>query len=261
MNMSGRLCKIGLILISMLPPLLAQGQMDSLLRREKGWSQAFQRFGSPFSYSDWERYESVRDSLKNTLVDLLAADPHMSYTFDTLDQHMAVLQSPDNRLRVCSWDEQSGGSMHDMAALAQFQDASGRLHYAWLDPEMIGMEAEDGDIETDVLYNRLYQLNSPGQPTAYLLIGWGTYGSGHHHCSARLLQIQGNRLVDVPHAFSGQKLLEVQAPRSMNVDMSFNAESQVLLHREFLHNPESGFTESTGRWVAWRFQNGVFQKQ
>lgn len=245
-----------LLLATGLLPQIAEGQTETILAEEKAWGAGFQAFGSPFAYDNWETYELVRDNLKQKLVDLLALDPGMSYQFDSLDQHIAVLQSPDKRLRICSWDERSGGSMHDMATLAQYLDAAGKVHYAWLDPDMIAEERE-----TDALFSRLYQLSDEAGQSLYLLIGWGTYGSGHHHYSARLLQIKGERLMDVPAAFNDSAFLEVLAPRSMRVEMTFDPESRTLIHREFVMNPEIGFMEQTGRWVAWVFEGGKFFRQ
>ncbi|MEO1452077.1 MAG: hypothetical protein AAFV07_21270 [Bacteroidota bacterium] len=236
-------------------PLLAFGQMDLLYQSEQSWSKAFTQFGTPFAYEDWEDYELVRDSLKQKLVALLDLDPNFKHRFDSLDQHIAVLQSPDQRLRICSWDEHSGGSMHDMATLAQFIDEEGNPHYTWLDPEIV----EEG--QTDALYSRLYQLQDEAGQACYLLIGWGTYGSGHHHYSARLLRISGHTLTDVPAAFGDKDFLEVSAPRSMRVEMEFTPESQALTHREFVMNQEMGFMENTGRWVVWIYDSGRFVRQ
>ena len=230
--------------------------MDVLIRIEQDWGRSFEAFGTPFSYDNWERYEVVRDSLKQRLQALMELDPDLRYSFDSLDQHISVLQSPDRRLRICSWDERSGGSMHDMATLAQYIDANGMAHYVWLDPDMI-----EEDEETDALYSRLYQLSDESGHATYLLIGWGTYGSGHHHYSARLLRIEGNRLVDVPAAFGERDFLEVSAPRNLMVEMEFLPDSRVLTHREFVMNQDMGFMEATGGWVVWIYEGGKFVRQ
>jgi hypothetical protein len=52
----------------------------------------------------------------------------LKFAFPKLKNEMFVATSNDGKLRIYSWDMQTGGTMHDYGAVYQFAGKSGKLH-------------------------------------------------------------------------------------------------------------------------------------
>jgi len=212
----------------------------------------YQQLQPSFAYDDFDRYEAAQDSVREAVRELIAQDPAMTQRLNEMCDWLTVVTSPDQRLRIASWDEKSGGSMRDMGALAQIRSSDGQLQYLRLDPPFA--TAESG---TDVLYENIFQLRTPHH-TYYLALGLGTYGGGYYHRSARLMEIRDGSLQDVPHAFGDATYLELRIPNQHQATLRFDPATQTLSHPEFVEDPESGWSRPTGRNVHWQFQAGRF---
>jgi len=212
----------------------------------------YERLQPSFAYEDFDRYEAAQDSVRQAVQELLARDPRMEQNLGELSQWLTVVTSPDRRLRIASWDEKSGGTMRDMAAMAQVRLANGELKYLRLDPAFATDEAG-----TDVRYESLFQL-STHRGNCYLVLGVGTYGGGHYHRSARLLEIKEGALQDVPHAFGEVPLLELRIPNQHQAILHFDPQTKTLTYPEFVEDRESGWSRPTGREVQWQFEAGRF---
>lgn len=212
----------------------------------------YERLQPSFAYDDFDRYEAAQDSVRQAVQDLLAQDPQMQQMLSELSDWLTVVTSPDLRLRIASWDEKSGGTMRDMAVLAQLRLANGELRYLRLDPAFATDEAG-----TDVRYETLFQLNT-SRGHCYLVFGVGTYGGGHYHRSARLLEIKDGGLHDVPHAFGEVPWLELRIPNQHEATLHFDPQTKTLTYPEFVEDSKSGWSRPTGREVQWQFEAGRF---
>lgn len=77
------------------------------------------------------RLAGANSSLKNDLIRYGSRVPEMlSYSFPRLKGKMHVTTSKDGRFRVYSWDEQTGGTMHEFNSVFQFRGADGKVHAA-----------------------------------------------------------------------------------------------------------------------------------
>jgi hypothetical protein len=228
------------------------GQPDLRSTGYQAVNACYDRLQPSFAYDDFDRYEAAQDSVRQAVRELLARDPHMEQNFEALSDWLSVVTSPDHRLRIASWDEKSGGTRRDMAAMAQIRLPHGQLAYLRLDPPFTADEAG-----TDVRYESLFQLSTQ-QANCYLVLGVGTYGGGHYHRSARLLEIKDDTLHDVPHAFGEVPLLELRIPNQHEATLHFDPQTKTLTYPEFVADPESGWSRPTGREVHWQFEAGRF---
>lgn len=215
-------------------------------------ANCYARLRPSFAYDSFEAYESAQDSVRQAVQAFMAADPQMEQDLTQAGDWLKVVVSPDRRLRICSWDERSGGTMHDMCVLAQIRLSSGEIMYQRLDPP----PGDPGPLY-DVMFLELYQLPSPTGPR-YLAIGLGAYGSGHHHRVARLFVLGEQGLHDVPHAFGDSVSLTVLFSHGESTFLQYDPEQRVLTHPEMREEPSMGRQYPTGRTLHWQYQQGRF---
>jgi hypothetical protein len=228
---------------------LGQGQSPPLSYQDA--SACYARLRPPYAYDDFVAYESAQDSVRLMVKALMEGDPQMARDLKQAGDWLKVVTSSDQRLRICSWDERSGGTMHDMCTLAQIRMPSGKLTYVRLDPSF---GQSNG---TDVMYTDLFTLKGPDGPR-YLALGVGSYGSGHHHRSARLLAIEGDTLIDAPQAFGDQPFLELLMSNQHTTYLRFNLDTRTLSHPEYIEDEELGIMQPTGRVMHWQYEAGRF---
>ncbi len=79
----------------------------------------------------------------------------LKFGFPGLKDKMYVTTSKDGRLRIYSWDLETGGTMHDFASVFQYRGKSGKV-YSW---------TEDREDESaGVFYHQIFQTDVPGGP-------------------------------------------------------------------------------------------------
>ena len=248
--------KISSILISLgafLSVTMAWGQQTAILTLDQELSHDFKTM----IQADYTaRFDSLAPSFKKRLSSSLLIKETLTYPFDSLSKGVRIVTSQDKLFRIYSWDEQSGGSWHNMAAFAQFASVDGTVNVKQLDSDK---EIEYGTF-TDVIIYEIHDIEINGQ-TYYLTIGWGTHGSGHHHSLAQIFGIEGNQLIKYSKGFASVDDLVIQAPRRHTINMTYDNKTGQLTYNEFALNDALGFYEPTGKTVTWELQQGVFVKK
>lgn len=85
----------------------------------------------------------------------------LKYAFPKLKGEMFITTSNDGKLRIYSWDMETGGTMHDYASVFQYQGKSGKV-YTWSET---GDEESAGPFYTQIFQvptktNTIYLINS-----------------------------------------------------------------------------------------------------
>ena len=212
-------------------------------------------YANAYSEAYNNRYRQVRDSLKGLLANSLREDIPLDQPLPKLAESVRMVASADGRLRFFSWDEQSGGTMHDMAVVAQFATEDGGVQTQVLDRRL---EQDEWPVP-DIIVGEVHQLAD--QTGSYLCLGWGTYGSGHHHQAARILRIEQDTLMDCPGCFDGKPHLTVLASRRDSIGLHFDPANGRLSHREFESDEYTGFMRPTGAEIVWKWKNGRFVRE
>ncbi|GAA4331149.1 hypothetical protein [Flaviaesturariibacter amylovorans] len=93
----------------------------------------------------------------------------LDYPFSELrsEPGVQVVTSPDGRLRLYSWDDETGGTMRYFCNLFQYRDHRGKV---------IVREALENEPKAGYLYSALFQLKGGAEPL-YLARRHGTYSS------------------------------------------------------------------------------------
>lgn len=247
--MNIRTLVIAIVGLTYFGPVFAQ--QNDLDKLDKELAATF----NTFTKSDYEARDSIGRFFKPTIKGILTDSNTFHYSFDSLSKQIRIIKSTDNRLKIYSWDEMSGGSWHDMAVFAQFETSNGQIKVKQLDPDEEAMTVEF----TDVVIYEIHPIIIDNK-THYLTIGWGTHGSGHHHVTAQIFRIEGENLVKCDTCVENHEALVVEAPRVNEINFQFNPETNEITHNEFAYNGNIGFYQPTGGIVTWKLIDGVFKR-
>ncbi|TCP95056.1 hypothetical protein EDC44_1116 [Cricetibacter osteomyelitidis] len=97
-------------------------QIDIRLADSYGNMKKYGSYGK-YEERDYDKLEIAIKQFTDTLSAYLKTPESMQCEFiKTGEAGVYILRSDDNKLRTFSWDEQSGGSMHDASAIYQYID-------------------------------------------------------------------------------------------------------------------------------------------
>lgn len=201
------------------------------------------------------RYDSLAPNFRTAIIKVLAKKDLFEYPFDSLATRLKIIRSSDKKLRVFSWDEKTGGSRHDFSAVVQYMGSNGKLTAHSINNFRITGEKE----YTEAGYYEVHTL-AKGSDPRYLLLGWGTFGAGHQHYVARVLQYKEDRLVDCNQCFDGKDFWPIVLSRSDKAELAFDTETNSIFHKQFRENEEAGYYAATGKMVVLKWDGTTFIK-
>ena len=205
--------------------------------------------------SDYDiRFDSLRAKLKIQIENILCDYNSFDYPFDSLSNYVKIIKSNDNKVRMFSWDELTGGTWHDMAVIIQYKISNRKIKTQWIDSDI---SEEPAGITDDILY-KIYDVDINKHPH-YLCFGWGTYGAGHHHNSILIFSIENDSLKVCSDCIEKNYSI-IKAPRSKKIDMKFDKVENIISFNEFEYNDESGFYIPTGKRVKLKLKTGKYRK-
>ncbi|WP_299339388.1 hypothetical protein [uncultured Psychroserpens sp.] len=173
-----------------------------------------------------------------------------------LSKYVTIKLSEDSLVKTYSWDRINGGSWHDMASYVQFKNSSGQIKYQQLDS---GDEYMTGEPTCVIIYD-IHAIKSKNK-TYYLMLGWGTYGGGLHHCLARVYQITTDGFVQYETIFQGDKYLLAGANRVNKINLKYNSELGELSYFHYEYDEDNGFYNGESKVETWLFDTDKFIKQ
>lgn len=240
-----------IILLSLLPhTILSQTSSSSF--KDEYLTSNFKTFYAV----DFEMGYCIGPIVEKRLVKTLQDSASFQYPFDSLSRYVKIRTSENGLLRTFSWDRRSGGTWHNMASYAQYKTDSGMVHCQKLDS---GNEGKTG-APTDVVIYDIHTLLIENEPH-YLLLGWGTHGSGKHHSLARVYKIEEDTLRQCDTIFEGQPDLAVYANRINKIELQYTPKTQTITYYHYEYDPDSGFFKREGSMEKWFLKNKVFLKQ
>jgi len=205
--------------------------------------------------SDYDtRFSSLRPKLRNKIENILSSTNSQEYPFDSLSKYMRIIKSNDNKVRIFSWDELTGGTWHDMAVIIQFKNNKNILTTQWIDSDI----SEEPTGITDAIQYEIYDVEINKKPH-YLCFGWGTYGGGHHHNSILIFSIENDSLKFCSNCIEKDYSI-IQAPRNTKINLKYEKTEEVISFNEFKYDNEIGFFMPTGKTVNLKLKNNKYQK-
>ena len=226
------------------------------------------------NYSD---DDGARNSAANKeLTDLLLRHGQraeiLKYSFPKLHEKMGVATSKDGKLRIYSWDMETGGSMHEHSSVVQYLGASGKT-YTWT-YDLPADESEDSPVQSGVgtggYYMRILQVDSP-KGAIYLAVSLSIGCGQCHGQSVEAAMIQGETLDREAEVIKTAKGLTnsidfAYAPATIPGKLTdetlvrFNAATKSFSIPVVLDDDESGNGRVTARTITYRFNGTYFLK-
>ena len=175
----------GSILVVVLLVLSQHGQTPSVIeRRILGHLDNISKFGNYGGEYDENKIDSENRALRELLIKSGKRADVLRYGFPKLKGEMRISTSPDGRLRIYSWDEQTGGTMHDHDSVFQYRGSSGKV-LTW------GSANEAEDI--GAFFHDIFQLSTNNGPV-YLAVSTFVGSTSLGSQSIEVMRIVGDKL-------------------------------------------------------------------
>lgn len=213
------------------------------------------------------RYDSIAPKFKEELRTLLLKQETFKYPFDSLRKYINIVSSSDKKLRLFSWDEMTGGTMHNMAVLAQYKDDMDNLYCESLDSDFYGDEI----VITDIIYYEINDVIIQDIPH-YIAFGWGTFGGGSHFKIVKVFKIDRYEISNDNKIFKTYDELHSQlylsTSRGTKINLSYDYENQIIEFDEFrkpseYEEMEMGYMHRipTGNKIKLIFNGKIFESE
>jgi len=203
--------------------------------------------------NDYLRFDSLKPILIKKTIDLLSIQESMQFPFDSLAEYVKIISSIDGKFRVFSWDELTGGTMHDMAVIVQYRSKNGEVKTERIDGDI----GDDSIGFTDAIQFQVHDILINKQPY-YLCFGWGTYGSGLHHNTIMVFRITNDN-VELCESCVTPNYSFLQGPRSGDFDLQYDPELLEISFNDFLYDISIGDYKKGSYRLKLRLIDGCFK--
>ncbi|HLA95639.1 MAG TPA: hypothetical protein VK612_07955 [Pyrinomonadaceae bacterium] len=133
---------------------------------------------------DEDKVNAANNKITETLLNNCKTLACLRYAFPMLKGEMFVTTSKDGKLRIYSWDMQTGGTMHDYSSVYQYQGKSGKIYTS---------SAQGDDESAGSFYSQIFQVNAVSGPV-YLVNSNFVASSSLNGQSIEAVRINGEKL-------------------------------------------------------------------
>ena len=177
--------KLKIIAILFLAATSAFSQRPTLVETELLQFLAdISKYGKYAGERDEEKLTAANEGLERSLMKNGTRAEILAYAFPLLQEEMYVATSKDGKLRIYSWDMQTGGTMHDFASVFQFRSNGGKT-IMWAE--------NDEDESAGSFYPEIFQVASKKGPI-YLATSTFIGSTSTHGQSIKTIKINGDDL-------------------------------------------------------------------
>lgn len=213
-----------------------------------------------YGYEKGKARDTILNRFKNTLLKTLSNKESATFPFDSLATMIKVIASKDNKLRIFSWDELSGGSWHTYNSIYQYNDKNKSYSGILSINNEVPLEAES---YIDINHYKIYQIEN----NKYLVKGYGTHGGGKEFFVYRLLSFSNGKIVDCSKCFDGKDRFVYEISRRDTLEPKYNKELKEISYHELEESyiqgnkdEPSGFMKATGKILKLKYKKGLFIK-
>ena len=246
--------------------LISCGQQEEAQRQEFEYKM-IQNYNDLINADSKTRYDSIAPKFKEELRTLLLKQETLKYPFDSLDKYINIVSSADKKLRLFSWDEMTGGTMHQMAVLAQYKDDMDNVYCEFLDSDFYGDEI----VITDIIFYKINDVIVQDIPH-YIAFGWGTFGGGSHFKIVKAFRIDKYEISNDNKIFKTYDELYseiyLSTSRGTKINLSYDYENQIIEFDEFrkpseYEEMEMGYMHRipTGNKIKLKFNGEIFESE
>lgn len=247
--------KILILLTALFSPLaLAQSCQEQDQKIAQAYTDMM-KFGS-YGTSEWEKFEPAYERFYERLPNYLAQTDSVLCDFaQTKQAGVKVLQSDDQKIRTFSWDQETGGTMHEFDSLWQYQDQKGN----W--------KLKRGEGKNIIL---IFTANL-NDKTYYWLVEYGIAFGRLHGTSATLYQINDElepaKLIktstlthQIGYSFDPSSEYDVDFEKRNN-DILYDDKSKVLSFPVIIQTKEYEYGKVTKKRIRYQFNGEYFVRQ
>ena len=156
----------------------------SVEREMLGYLDQINKYGTYGGAYESQKVEKGNSDLKKSLVSYAKRADILTYRFRKLIGKMYVATSRDGRLRIYSWDTNTGGTMHDFENVYQYRGKSGKV-YSWT--------RKDEPQDSGSFFTEIFQADVASRPIYLGVSTWiGSTSMGGQTISA--YKIDGDKL-------------------------------------------------------------------
>jgi len=142
------------------------------------------KFGNYSGGYDETKIYAENKTLKSKLLSYGKRADVLRYRFPKLKGEMKIVTSRDGNLRIYSWDQETGGTMHDHDSVFEYKGSGGKIS-TWADKD----DAED----FGGFYHEIFQLDTRAG-RVYLAVSTFIGSTSYAGQSIKVFRIKGNTL-------------------------------------------------------------------
>lgn len=142
--------------------------------------------------------------------------------------NLICAESSDERIRLFSWDELSGGSGHSYVNYIQINGDDGRCVVMPFDTTMDNLEVGYYKIDKWLLDER----------SIYIFVGFGTYGGGLQHWRIRFFEFNGDQIHEIFEYYPDGYQWSIQCNRSQTPGILLDSSDNSISYKQFLTSLE-----------------------
>ena len=149
-----------------------------------------QKYGTYGGNYDDGKLTEAENNFQEKLLRFTKNSATLKYAFPALGDLIIIATAEDGELRTYSWDEESGGTMHDYSVVYQYQGADGKT-YSRVDKQ----NADEEDTVGGSFVYDIFTVNAKSEKI-YALCTTFIGSTTDHYGSVSLDKVTGNDLID-----------------------------------------------------------------
>ena len=225
-----------------------------------------QKYGTYGGNYDDDKLTEAENNFQEKLLKYTKSSATLKYAFPSLGDLIIIATSEDGKLRTYSWDEESGGTMHDYSVVYQYQGADGKI-YSRVDKQ----NANEEDTAGGSFVYDIFTVNAKSEKI-YALCTTFIGSTTDHYGSVGLNKIDGSELVDKIKLFKTTSGLtdsigfEYDFYSVADSDgrplklIRFDKTTQTIKIPVVIQDKESPLGKVTNRFISYRFDGTYFIK-
>lgn len=166
-------------------------ELVSAIKEVQKWSN----YGGNY---DSDKLTAANQNFEDKLLKHTKNAATLKYPFSTLGKYLIVATSEDGKFRTYSWDNETGGTMHDYSIVYQYQGADGKVY------SRMGENSSEEEEGGGGFVNAVYTANNAAE-NIYVVCTTFIASTSDHYAAADLYKIQGGALVDKVKLFKTQE--------------------------------------------------------
>lgn len=213
---------------------------------------------------DEYKINAANEEMISLLIERGKSDAMLKYAFPKLKGEMFVATSKDGRLRIYSWDKETGGTMHDFASVIQYKGSDGKVY--------VTADNHTEDDAGGAFYHEIFQVASKSGPI-YLATTGFLASTSLHGQSIKVIRIKSSTLdlesklikttsgLQNSVGFSYDFFSVVDRPERPIKLFDFNAAARTFRFPVVIEDEKTPQGRVTNKFITYRFNGTHFVKQ